>query len=716
MKATSSKKIKQHITKIMSLSLLSPFAVIADSSDTLDDIFLSLAKEHPTFAGAYKDQGQLIILTTDGSPLSNVSDLSALDIDQESLDKANTEQAKYNFEQLSQANYELLSYVLELQENITGTDIDEKNNRVRMSIPVSADELSDKAALDTRRQNILARLTEKSQQSFDTDIFFINFFEASSSVPFVQVFPPFDNNIPSLFSALPQQWSGMSVRDERRSNCTWGFTTSLNKQRGFVHNSHCARPGFDFFSSIPTLSRSGTGFLEIDSPLIAKLSVDPLPISTSPSNATSVAGTLPPFCQQQACRHSDSQFSQFTSNFDAPSGYIARPAAQNSTLEINQDNPTFNITQVGGLLLMGDVVHKVGTSTGWTSGDITATCVNMISSSRPSLVCQDVSNANLYPGDSGSPVFTLEANGTDVRLRGLAHSATFTAGIHDTGTIYSPINQVMKDLGDLNDITVESLHPQPSLDTAQIPGYIHQGHVIFKNEETRTFTLDVLESGQYDITIQNSGILDSREIEVNIGEQTEHLSFDDFSSDTNLATITTEHLPQGQHELNITAQTTDIVLRQIQAVKSGEVKFPISTELADLTDRLRDSFFTGITTHRPNTIPGFTVGLRETTIAPQQTTELEIEVQEAGNYEFTLDFYIARNSQAIEVSFNGETVRRALDESATDIDLNPNTEVLSSIQTFKFFDVPKGTVQLSISSDATHDVILQPFGSALTIK
>ena len=98
-----------------------------------------------------------------------------------------------------------------------------------------------------------------------------------------------------------------------------------------------------------------------------------------------------------------------------------------------------------GSVPVGTRVHKVGRTTGWTSGTHTNTCVTVnVSGTNLTLICQDLVSAGVAGGDSGSPAFQ-RVGGNRVKLAGVLW------GGNGAGTqfVYSPISQVQGELGSL---------------------------------------------------------------------------------------------------------------------------------------------------------------------------------------------------------------------------------------------------------------------------
>jgi hypothetical protein len=94
---------------------------------------------------------------------------------------------------------------------------------------------------------------------------------------------------------------------------------------------------------------------------------------------------------------------------------------------------------------VGQTANKVGRTTGWTQGQVTATCVNTgVSGSNIVQLCQTFVSAGVGGGDSGSDVFRI-TSGSSVVLLGVLWGGN-SAG---TQFVYSPMSGVERDLGPL---------------------------------------------------------------------------------------------------------------------------------------------------------------------------------------------------------------------------------------------------------------------------
>jgi hypothetical protein len=120
----------------------------------------------------------------------------------------------------------------------------------------------------------------------------------------------------------------------------------------------------------------------------------------------------------------------------------ATSGANNNSLTING---SFSITadDLTNNVAVGATVHKVGRTTGWTSGTMTNKCVNTgVSGSNIVQLCQNFVTAGVAGGDSGSDVFTV-VSGSSVRLEGVLW------GGGGGQFVFSPLKNVVQELGAL---------------------------------------------------------------------------------------------------------------------------------------------------------------------------------------------------------------------------------------------------------------------------
>ncbi len=212
--------------------------------------------------------------------------------------------------------------------------------------------------------------------------------------------------------------------------CSMGFNAVDGGQASFVTASHC------------TNKQGGVEGTVYYQPL---QSVDGVSIGTEvedPPYLRNIAG-----CPRgKKCRHSDASRAAYNAGINSTLGEIARTDAASpntGSLVLNG-----SITLTGGDLRdhfgIGETINKVGRTTGWTQGQVTATCATVnVSGSKISQICQTIVENSVQivgAGDSGSPVYT---------------SANALAGIlwggNSSGTllVFSPLKNVDDELGSL---------------------------------------------------------------------------------------------------------------------------------------------------------------------------------------------------------------------------------------------------------------------------
>ncbi len=203
----------------------------------------------------------------------------------------------------------------------------------------------------------------------------------------------------SLQDSFTEVEGGIQIQVSGRGRCSLGFITKRSGEMGFVTASHCTsqRGGGADLGVFYQPDTAGTA--------IGYETIDPSFFDNSEDSDCPVG---------RQCRYSDSAFIKLyhqTTGFDR--GAIARPVCVNcSTNELNIDhsNPEFRVvddTSVAFGSIDGETVHKVGRSTGWTSGTITNVCVNWDASNLDGItyLCQNMVNYDSAGGDSGGPVF-----------------------------------------------------------------------------------------------------------------------------------------------------------------------------------------------------------------------------------------------------------------------------------------------------------------------
>jgi hypothetical protein len=120
------------------------------------------------------------------------------------------------------------------------------------------------------------------------------------------------------------------------------------------------------------------------------------------------------------CRRSDAALVHYDGGRVPGFGSIARPYGfRDGTLYIDPYNPPFRIAAEAAFPRMGEGLDKIGSTTGWTYGEVVETCVDKdIGRTDITLFCQEVVSAHSAGGDSGAPVFRF-GFGETVTLYGI---------------------------------------------------------------------------------------------------------------------------------------------------------------------------------------------------------------------------------------------------------------------------------------------------------
>ncbi len=210
--------------------------------------------------------------------------------------------------------------------------------------------------------------------------------------------------------------------------CTLGFNAVRNGQRSFITNSHCT---------------NHQGGVESTPYYQPSQNIAPARVATEVSDpvySQSKTGCPPGY----RCRFSDASRAAYTSATTSTLGRIAKTAGPNNGSITISGN--FNVTAEGSASV-GQVVGKVGRTTGWTAGKVTNTCVNVaVSGTNLGQLCQTLVSARSGAGDSGAPVFKGSSN---VTLVGILWGGIVNPNGSSTTFVYSPMANIERELGAL---------------------------------------------------------------------------------------------------------------------------------------------------------------------------------------------------------------------------------------------------------------------------
>ncbi|MBA4158763.1 MAG: hypothetical protein H0X65_14985 [Gemmatimonadetes bacterium] len=384
--------------------LFSTRAASASAPRTLDEQFAQLAREVPGFGGLFYDEAGTLNVVMAGTQVMSTAQvatvlsgrLAALGIDAAAAQQAVVREGQYDFLQLS-AMRSRADAVFGLR-GVVFTDVDEAANRVHIGVENNAVAASVKHALgmlDIPPEAVIISITEPE-------------------VPMQTL----RDRLRPIAGGL-QIWA--LVTPTSGFICTVGFNVrspAAPNVHGFVTNSHC---------TIEQGVVSGTVYSQKPFALPVEpigVEVHDAPFFTDP-------------CFEDAiCRWSDAAGVRYEPGVENIFGRIYR-TTEFGSLTVDPAMPMFNIVAERPRALMGDILHKVGRSTGWSQGPVFATCAHVSQAGTEPLqvmLCQDRFNPApaTQGGDSGSPVFERIGEGNDVRLVGILWG----------GTTFSPMENV----------------------------------------------------------------------------------------------------------------------------------------------------------------------------------------------------------------------------------------------------------------------------------
>lgn len=214
--------------------------------------------------------------------------------------------------------------------------------------------------------------------------------------------------------------------------CTLGFSVDHAGGRSFITNSHC------------TDNQGSTGNTQYNQPT---RTVSPDAIAFEAHDPAYWRGGA---CSRgKVCRYSDSSRALYVAGVESQARIAKTTGLNTGSLTVDghftigsQDNSS---TSFSGTM------QKVGRTTGWTSGDVTNSCVTVnVSGSNIQLLCQTiVQNSGtqiVAGGDSGSPVFT---GSSSVTLRGILWGGNSAGDLF----VFSPFKAIQDELGTMNATT-----------------------------------------------------------------------------------------------------------------------------------------------------------------------------------------------------------------------------------------------------------------------
>lgn len=390
-------RIRRAATAVVGLTLVvlstQPASVGQEGGRTVvgggsDALFVEVGRQVEGFGGAYieADGTRYVWLTApSGASLLRARSALAERVGGEfATGDYAARRATYSFERLNDWHDRIID-VLAL-DGVVLTDINDRTNRLTVGVENLA-QSREAVAAEIRRAGVPEEAVEVEEMS-----------------PFRFVSSVRDSHRPMVGGLqIEGQAGAFGITATRR--CSLGVITVRSSVTGFVTNSHCSRTqgevdnGRYWQSTRPLLDTGQVGTETVDPPY----------------NFVSFNGTSCP--SGRRCRISDANFVAAQSGVTVSRGFVARPSLGatswngTSTFRItNQTNPT------------SGTVTKVGRTTGRTAGTISNSCVRIdVADSDITLFCQNIANAGVDHGDSGSPVFKISnsPSANDVELVGI---------------------------------------------------------------------------------------------------------------------------------------------------------------------------------------------------------------------------------------------------------------------------------------------------------
>jgi hypothetical protein len=219
--------------------------------------------------------------------------------------------------------------------------------------------------------------------------------------------------------------------------CTLGFNAERFGISSFITNSHCTNveggeeTPTDYYQNVRAGGAANFIGFEVDDPhWTSQLNLD----------------CPPPF----QCRYSDASRAQYGPGVPATLGRIARVDEITTTLDDTTHTiaGSFSIRAERADPIQGEVVNKVGRTTGWTQGPTTGTCIDVLALGTNHIrLCQALVTALVDGGDSGSSVFFRRGGGSNVTLLGILWGGSVDE--ENPEFVYSPMSGIERELGDL---------------------------------------------------------------------------------------------------------------------------------------------------------------------------------------------------------------------------------------------------------------------------
>jgi hypothetical protein len=398
--------------------------------------FFALAERIPGFGGyAFDADGNLVAFikrrTTAGDAAARVLLTRLLDRRRPALGRQGggvvLRTAEFTFAELASWRDRLTDSLLGRGLGVRSTDVDEAMNRVRIGVGgIAARAAVLRAALEAGVPTTALVIEDEGLVEFEGEAVM-----STSGPPYADA--PHANGL--FYGGMEiVRWTGSEYK-----GCTLGFYATKGGITVGVSNSHCSR------------DRDSNGG---DGSVFTNSTLNLLGSETYDRNHYDWCPTL--FSPFRYCRNADAMLFTVSGTFPVQTlGKIARYTVLNPGSTVAR---TYQFMDANNPIVIGartearsgELVNKAGIATGWTQGNVTATCKDVEQWVSPIVAghilrCQHEANYGRAGGDSGAPVFSFYQGMAD--LKGI-HSGSYLQ-VTGTKVVFSPLSGIEADFGPL---------------------------------------------------------------------------------------------------------------------------------------------------------------------------------------------------------------------------------------------------------------------------
>lgn len=424
-----------------------PLAVGSKERRPDEDRFVLLAREEPSFAGFYIDNsGDLVVQVADETRRRSAEAVVARHRSLTTLglptryrtSKIQTRKVEFDFQQLSDWR-DLATDSILGRYGVVWTDLDERRNTVTLGLG-AGNESAVRAIL--RRNGVPDRAVYVKPNSGATPLTRV---VSATEHPYSVT-----SGVDTVGGGLQLERSGMQ--------CTLGFTAIISSVVRPVTASHCS---YTMWSTESSQQKVGNhyGIYETSDP--------------TPSNCSAFE-ILFNICYTK--RASDAAL--YTVQFDTLKyrvGLLVRLRNRNTgsggSLLVDTIAPWIYVASSTNTPTDGAAVDKIGSYSGWTYGNVNATCVDVGHPGYRRAFCQGKAHTWAHGGDSGGPVFSWDGE-DGASLYGINSALDCSSCTENEDMFFSPMSGIINDLGSMNVVS------NVTVGTPSVSGTVSGGAVL----------------------------------------------------------------------------------------------------------------------------------------------------------------------------------------------------------------------------------------------